>query len=274
VSEFERKTRNVIDRIKEIHSPGDDVAELERQRAASKMSRWVEKSTGVCKTLIELDPIRDAAFHSAHQAQLARLRSEPDQGGLPFAQLQVDALMAVVSSEAPGRQTVDITVHIDLASACHGHHDETLCELADGTPLPVSTVQRFCCEATVALVAIDEFGETVAVGREFRTATRAQRRALRAMYSTCAHPHCEVGFDACRIHHIRFWRFGGRTDVSNMIPVCEQHHHLVHEGGWQLTMTDERRCTWIRPDGTLWHEGPSINRRPQQSPDPPRHSAA
>jgi hypothetical protein len=274
VSEFERKTRNVIDKIKELHSPGNDLAELERQRAASKMSRWVEKSTGMCKTLIELDPIRDAALHSAHQAQLARLRAEAGQTDVPFAQLQVDALIATVSSDTPGQQSADVTMHIDLRSACHGRHDATLCELADGTPLPVSTVQRLCCEATAALVAIDEHGEAVAVGREFRTATRAQRRALRAMYSTCVHPHCQVPVDRCRVHHVRFWRLGGRTDLGNMVPVCEQHHHLVHEGGWRLTMDAERICTWVQPDGTIWHEGPSINRRPEQSPDPPSRQAA
>jgi hypothetical protein len=274
VSEFERKTRNIVDKIKEHHSPGNDAAELERQRDASKMSRWVEKSTGMCKTLIELDPIRDAAFHNAHQAHLARLRAESGQADVPFAQLQVDALVAAVSSDAPGQQTADVTMHIDLRSACHGRHDTTLCELTDGTPIPVSTAQRLCCDATIALTAIDEHGQAIAVGREFRTATRAQRRALRAMYSTCAHPHCQVPVDRCRIHHIRFWRHGGRTDLSNMAPVCEQHHHMVHEGGWKLTMTADRRCTWIQPDGTIWHEGPSINREPKQSPDPPTHRAA
>ena len=274
VSEFERKTRKIIDQIKEIHSPRNEVAELERQRAASKMSRWVEKSTGMCKTLIELDPIRDAAFHSAHQAQLARLRSEAGQAQIPFAQLQVDALLAAVSSDTPGRQTADVTLHLDLGTACHGRHDATLCELADGTPVPVSTAQRLCCEATIALVAIDDHGEAVAAGREFRTATRAQRRALQAMYASCAHPHCQVAVERCRVHHIRFWRNGGRTDLDNMLPVCEQHHHMVHEGGWQLSMTADRRCTWIQPDGTVWQEGPSVNRRPKQSSDPPSHRAA
>ncbi len=274
VSEFERKTRTIIDKIKEIHTPRNDVAELERQRDASKMSRWVEKSTGMCKTLIELDPIRDAAFHSAHQAQLARLRAESGQADVPFAQLQCDALVAAVSSDAPGRQTADVTVHVDLATACHGRHDETLCELADGTPVPVSTVQRLCCEATVALAAIDDQGHAMAVGREFRTATRAQRRALQAMYATCAHPHCRVAADRCRVHHIRFWRNGGRTDLDNLIVVCERHHHMVHEGGWHLTMTADRRCTWVQPDGKVWHEGPSVDRQPKQSPDPPSHRAA
>jgi hypothetical protein len=94
------------------------------------------------------------------------------------------------------------------------------------------------------------------------------------MYSTCAHPHCQVAVERCRVHHVRFWRLGGRTDLGNMVPACEQHHHLVHEGGWQLTMDAERICTWVQPDGTIWHEGPSINRQPKQSPDPPSRRAA
>lgn len=261
VSEFERKTKNIVDRIKENHSPGNDEAELERQRAASKMTRWVEKSTGMCKTLIELDPIRDAIFHGSHQAHLARLRSEPGNDGAPFAQLQVEALIAATSSDTPAQRRPEITMHVDLGSACGGRHAHTLCELADGTPVPISTAQRFCCDATIAIATVDENGEVLNVGRERRTASRAQRRALSAMYRTCAHPHCTVGFDHCRIHHIRFWINGGTSDLVNLIPLCETHHHLVHEGRWTLTMTDERICTWVRPDGTVFHRGPSINRR-------------
>jgi hypothetical protein len=265
VSEFERKTKNIIDRIKENHSPGNDEAELERQRAASKMTRWVEKSTGMCKTMIELDPIRDAMFHSAHQAQLARLRSEPGNDGVTFAQLQIDALIAATSSDTPAQRRPEVTVHVDLATVCSGRHADTLCELTDGTPVPVSTAQRFCCDATVVVATVDENGEVLNVGREYRTANRAQRRALRAMYRSCAHPHCTVSFDHCRIHHIRFWINGGTGDLHNLIPLCERHHHLVHEGRWTLTMDGDRVCTWLRPDGTGFHRGPSINRRRPQS---------
>ena len=268
VSEFERKTKNLVDRIKEQHSPGNDEAELERQRASSKMTRWVEKSTGMCKTLIELDPIRDAMFQSAHQAQLARLRAESGNEGIPFAQLQVDALIAATSSDAPAQRRPEVIAHVDLASVCGGRHADTLCELSDGTPIPVSTAQRFCCEATLAVATIDQHGEVLDLGRDHRTANRAQRRALRAMYRTCAHPHCNVAFDHCRIHHIRFWINGGTSELDNLLPLCEQHHHLVHEGCWTLTMTDGRICTWLRPDGTEFHRGPSINRiRPEPGRD-------
>ena len=104
-----------------------------------------------------------------------------------------------------------------------------------------------------------------------RTANRAQRRALRAMHRTCAHPECTVTFEACRIHHVTPWlRPRGDTDISNLLPLCETHHHSVHEGGWGLTITPDRTATWTRPDGTHHHTGPTNDRvarggRPQRS---------
>jgi len=44
----------------------------------------------------------------------------------------------------------------------------------------------------------------------------------------------------------------GPSDLDNLLPLCENHHHLVHEGGWTLTMTPDRVATWTRPDGTHW----------------------
>ena len=82
------------------------------------------------------------------------------------------------------------------------------------------------------------------------------------MHRTCAHPGCTVGFDDCRIHHVRFWRLGGPTDLVNLLPLCEEHHHLVHEGGWTVSLDDHRCATWTRPDGVVHHVGPTIDRRP------------
>ena len=81
------------------------------------------------------------------------------------------------------------------------------------------------------------------------------------MHRTCAHPGCTVGFDSCRIHHIRWWtRDLGPTDIDNLLPLCETHHHLVHEGGWTLTMTPDRVATWTRPDGTIWITTSTVDR--------------
>ena len=261
VSEFERKTRNIIDHIRNTHAPHDEAAELDRQRAESSIKSWVDKPSGMHKTLITCDPIRDAAFQAVIDVQLARLKQLPDNTNVPYGSLQVDALVAAVSSDQPGQARIpEVSVLIDRHTACTGRHADTICETSAGTPLPVSTVQRMCCDATIIGITIGDNGEVLDVGRELRTANRAQRRALRAMHRTCAHPHCQVSFDRCRIHHIIWWLDGGRTDIDNLLPLCEQHHHMVHEGNWSLTMTPHRVCTWTRPDGTIWHSGPTINR--------------
>ncbi len=260
VSQFERSTKERIAHIRSQHAPEHESAELDRQRAESNMKRWTDQASGMKMTLLALDPLRDAALHSAVDAQLARLRQDPANAKAPFAQLQVDALLAAVSSEAPGRRIPELVVHVDHASLCHGRHADTLCELSDGTPVPVATAQRLCCEAIIGAVVIDRDGTVRELCTEQRTANRAQRRALAAMYRTCAHPHCEVGFDHCRIHHIEWWSRGGNTVLTNLIPLCETHHHLVHEGGWNLRMTPDRVTTWIRPDGTIWLRGATNDR--------------
>ena len=100
------------------------------------------------------------------------------------------------------------------------------------------------------------------MGRSRRLATRAQRRALRSMYATCAHPGCPVPFDRTEVHHVRPWEDGGSSDLDCLLPLCLPHHHLVHEGGWRLTLGPGRRLTLVRPDGEVVFDGPTMNRSP------------
>lgn len=271
---FERHTKQLIEKIRAAGRPDSDVDQLERQKAASKISRRTDRESGMKTTVIELDPLRDAQLHTRINAHLARLRQDPANKGRPFQQLYVEALMAAVTEPAAtsidggdgggeghlgGLAIPDVIVHIDAASACAGRHADTLCETQDGDPLPVATVQRLCCEAAITTVVIDPDGTTTRIYEE-RTANRRQRRALAAIYATCAHPDCQVPFSQCRIHHIVWWTNGGPTVLANMIPVCETHHHLLHEGGWSLEIDPDRTVRWKRPDGTLWREHHSPNR--------------
>lgn len=94
------------------------------------------------------------------------------------------------------------------------------------------------------------------LGRSTRLANRAQRRALRAMYATCSIPGCSVGFDRCKIHHIVWWRNGGRTDLANLLPVCSIHHSKIHDNGWELSLGRNRELNVRFPDGTILTTGP------------------
>jgi hypothetical protein len=105
-------------------------------------------------------------------------------------------------------------------------------------------------------------GEVLDIGRAMRLASPAQRQALSAMYTCCGFPGCTVAFQHTEAHHVTDWtRNKGPTDLANLFPLCDRHHHLVHEGQWKLELRPDRTITVTRPDGVIHFEGSSLTRR-------------
>ena len=158
---------------------------------------------------------------------------------------QAQALIALVNGAGETATDVlaraEIVVHVDLETLQHGLHAGGTCRTSLGADLPVETVRRLACEAEILPVVLDGRSVPIDVGRSKRLATVHQRRALEAIYPTCAIPDCEVIFDHCNVHHIDYWENGGATDLNNMVPLCSRHHHAAHEGGWKLQLNPETR---------------------------------
>jgi hypothetical protein len=312
VEQFERTCRDLVHHLTAIRDDraGTDTraAELERQRAASRVKQWVDRQSGMHHTHVELDPERGAKLKAAIDAHLRRARKRAGNSGTPWNQLEVGAFMNAVTAgvtcaggttsasgspehagstasggpsglrpsgghlpshrvepipEANAHLRVpEILVLIDQHSLLVGAHEHGICETSDGIPLPIATARRMCCDADIIPAVLNGRGEVTDLGRGTRTISRAQRRKLRAMHRTCIGPDCTVAFDACQIHHVIFWRKHGRTDIDNLVPVCSDHHHLAHEGGWGLTLTAGRVITWTRPDGNIHSVGTCITRAP------------
>jgi hypothetical protein len=257
VEAFERECRDLA----RILSRDDGVSRLAWLRQQRRLRRWVDRQTGMCKTLLELDPEADARVSTALSAALAADRAKPQTADTNWDHLQADALVELITgARSVDPRTPELSVLIDLETLRSGLHDQSLGETADGQPLPPETLRRLGCEADIIPLVLGGAGETLDVGRQQRLATRAQRRALRAMYRTCAHPGCQVAFDHCRIHHATWWDHHGPTDLANLIPLCSEHHHLVHEGGWTLTLHPDRTIALHRPDATLFFEGSTVDR--------------
>ena len=302
---FEITCRNEIRRLvaeRDATLGGDtEGAELERQRAASALKQWVDKQTGMHHTHVELDPVRGAKLSKAIRDHLRRARSRDTNAGVPWAQLEVDSFINAVqagvtrashpsATDAPGlvperapgaaadvvepsaeMRVPEVGVLIDHATLVDAWHEHSVCETYDGFPVPVSAVRRLCCDAEIIPYVLNGNGEVTDLGRSQRTVSRAQRRRLRAMHRTCGGDSaCTVPFEQCEIHHVVFWRFRGRTDIENLLPLCSRHHHQAHEGGWTLTMTPHRVVTWTRPDGTVHSTGSSIDRAPAGVSPPDR----
>lgn len=269
VDVFERECRDLARFVVATGNRGSDADELAAQRKAVKVTRWVDRSTGMRHTHLELDPVRDATLWTAIDAQLRTLRQRDGNSGTAWNELQADAVVAAVGAGPQGDRVPEIGVLIDHETAVNSLHEHGICELDDGTPLPVSTVRRMCCDAKIFPAVLGADGEVLDVGRTVRSVNRAQRRALKAMHRTCIHPDCTVAFNDCEIHHVIWWRLLGRTDIDNLVPICTRHHHLVHEGGWALTIDAGRVATWTRPDGKIASKTSTIDRTPTGVAAPP-----
>lgn len=159
---------------------------------------------------------------------------------------------------------------MDLETLEHALHDGSVCETVGGVALTPEAVRRLACEASIVPFVLGGAGEVLDEGSGRRLASAAQRRALAVMHATCVMPGCTVPFDQCRVHHVDLWHDGGRTDLDQLVPVCERDHHRLHEGGWTIKLRADRTITVARPDGVVVYDGPSVDRtrRPRAGPDP------
>jgi hypothetical protein len=230
----------------------DGLSTFERQKRETFFKMRTE-SDGCLSVSGKFDPISasilkskigrfvEAMFHSGDKEVPVEVMPWIE----PNDHRQAQALIALVDgahesvSDVPAR--AEIVVHVDLETLQHGLRAGSTCRTALGADLPVEIVRRLACEAEILPVVLDGRSVPIDVGRSKRLATVHQRRALEAIYPTCAIPDCEVIFDHCNVHHIDYWENGGSTDLNNMVPLCSRHHHAAHEGGWKLKLNPQAR---------------------------------
>jgi hypothetical protein len=192
-----------------------------------------------------------AAEESAAAEEPGGDPDEPPRKGMTVRRCRALALLASAAADAdrragdpPRREVVvvvDAAVLADDEAAGRAH-------LEGGPSITPARARRLACDAAVTAI-VTAGPEVLAQGRVRRYATRAQRRALLLRDGGCARPGCtETRIERLHAHHLRAWLFGGRTDVSNMVLLCDVDHGLVH--GQQLTVARlDGRLVVTTPDG-------------------------
>jgi len=128
--------------------------------------------------------------------------------------------------------------------------------LANGPGLPDRVVERLLCEGRVRTVLLDG-SNPLDVGRTRRLVTERQYRALMVRHhGHCAVPGC-ANTKKLDGHHVIHWIYGGRTDLANLILLCEPHHLAHHDGEFTITASGKGRFTFIRNNGTPMMPPPS-----------------
>jgi hypothetical protein len=254
-AQFRRHVERVADQLRADRG----LERAERQRRATSLSKGINAETGMYWLRGEFDPETGARLFRAIDAETrslaSRAASEPGATDVPSrsqlaARALVDLATAANRTKRPGRS--ELLVLVDRDTITNGLRADSVCELDDGTLLPVDTIRRLACDAHIIPVVLGGDSMPLDVGRSRRLATDDQRRALRAMYRTCGIGECDVPFDECEIHHVDEWdAHHGETNLNRLIPGCSRHHHLVHEGGWHLELDPTtRELTVTLPDGT------------------------
>lgn len=134
-----------------------------------------------------------------------------------------------------------------------GRHGTTGIVEDGGTALPGSVVDRAQCAGGRIRIETDGDGTPLAVGRDERLFTRAQRIALAVRDGGCLWPGCERPPSYCEAHHRVPWSEGGNTDTDDGVLLCRFHHLLLHNNGWRIDRS---------ADGFELHAPPGSSREP------------
>lgn len=145
----------------------------------------------------------------------------------------------------------EVVVHVD-ADVLADDAAAGVAHLEGGPALHPAQARRMLCGATV--IAMLESGrEVLGVGRTRRPPTRAQRRALLRRDGGCARPACtETRPERLHAHHMRHWLFGGRTDLDNLVLLCDVDHGLVHDQDLVMSRRDGRLVVLTQDGQRVW----------------------
>ncbi len=260
VDEFAKRVR-----LEAIRLQADDgLDRLERQKANTRLNTWVD-AEGMWNLRGRFDPVTgvklaatlDRAIETLFAERVPeRCPADPIEKQRFLAAHALERLLHGAASGKPGRPEYLVVVDADAPGQVG-----PVAEWSIPVDIPARVLAELAGDADVTAVVVRNGvvlhapGE-LNLGRTTRLANRAQRRALRGLYSTCAIPGCTVGYDRCELHHIIWWRNGGRTDLENLVPICSKHHGKIHHDGWVVELGPNRQLTLRLADGTIRSTGP------------------
>jgi hypothetical protein len=193
-------------------------------------ARAIDRAAETAKT--NLGPEFEASGWLAQQADAA----------IEMARAYLVGDAASPSSAADHYQVV---VHVDESALRGG---------VGRSDLPIETVRRLCCDASLVRLTEAADGTPLAVGGRQRNVPAAIRRALRSRDRGCSFPGCERD-RYVDVHHIEHWALGGETSLDNLTLLCTQHHRLLHEGRFGIRRDRDGAIRFERADGRVIPRG-------------------
>ncbi|TDE19459.1 HNH endonuclease signature motif containing protein [Actinomadura sp. 6K520] len=234
VASFGRRIRDVI-----AERDGTERAPDDAQRGYDRS--WVDSTRSLdggryIKGWLNAE---DAAVWDGTLGPLAKPAGTDDRRDL--SERTAAALSSVLSG---GHKATKVTVICDLDTLTGGTAPG---RLTDGTPIPAEQARRIALAAGVSPLLLGRGHVPLYLGYRERFATPGQRRALEALYPTCAVQGCEVPGTLSEVDHVHGWALGNSpTDVDQLTLTCGFHNRYkaAHPGRVAVRRDTEGRYSY------------------------------
>ena len=219
--------------------PPDDEDQLVNELHLTKSS-----TSGGGRIKGQLDAATFDALKRAIRAALPPVEPDPLGRDKSIGERQAEALGAICEHAlddgylpTEGGERPHLSAIIDF---------ETLCKQTRGAGLEfggtttAAELRRLACDAKITPIVLGGEGQPLDVGRERRTVTPPQRKAIAARDRGCAYPGCDKTPNWCEVHHIIHWLHGGRTGatpkrphsrISEVVSLCRRDLGLIRKVG-------------------------------------------
>lgn len=206
-----------------------------------------------------LPAVEGEIVNAALERRADQVGKDPETGvWAPLQERCADSLVDMARQELtvdPGPDPTMVVVHVG-AEALDGEDGNGS---VNGIQVAPDTVRRLLCDSAIEANVEGPDGTCIGVGRLDRHPPRwLRRRIAHREQHHCRFPGC--GRQIRQIHHVKWWyRDVGPTDSWNLVGLCWQHHHLVHEGGWTISGNADGELTFTSPFGrTLTNRPPPL----------------
>ncbi len=234
--------------VRQLHEVARTERGVSRSRAQTDYEARSVRFNDSCRTVTaQLPPESYAEVKAVLEA---RARALPSDGETHWDQRLCDGFLELARSGHDPSSTVHphvVVAHVPL-EALTDESSELAGELEHNGLISGETVRRIACDATVIVAVDDDVGHTMYEGRARRWPSETQRREIIRRDRHCRFPGC-TNSTFTNVHHVVLWKSGGRTDLENLVTLCEHHHHRVHSSGWSLTGNANEELTFVPPTG-------------------------
>jgi hypothetical protein len=272
-------------RLREVHHPES----ITRRAVLAREERavWLDAERDGMATLHHHLPAVDAlAIHDVidQAARAARSDAEPRTQAQLRSDILADRILGRTDGLAGFTPSVIVTVPAVVLAGCESTPTTPptstpptstpgypLAELHGYGPIDPATARRIAAAAPTFLRVLTHpvTGDVIETAGRYRIPA-ALREVLIVADEHCRFPGCGRRAARCELDHTVDWAQGGRSTASNLAHLCTSHHHLKHDGGWQVARPPDtgpasRTLEWRSPLGATYRTNPAA----RSGGDPP-----